>query len=50
MEDGIKGWQVCPLCQGRGLIAGAGNSTTEGCPTCNGQRIISILDGKPPIR
>jgi DnaJ-class molecular chaperone len=40
-------WQKCPVCNGTGVSYG-GLSSSATCPTCNGQRIISELTGKPP--
>jgi len=43
-------WQKCPVCNGTGKNYGAHPSLiyNSNCPTCNGQRIISELTGKPP--
>jgi hypothetical protein len=43
-------WQKCPVCNGTGKNYGAleGGIYNSNCPTCNGQRIISELTGKPP--
>lgn len=43
-------WQKCPLCNGTGLDPNLGNfnTVTPICPTCNGQRIISEVNGLPP--
>jgi RecJ-like exonuclease len=43
-------WQKCPICDGTGKNYGYSSllSYNPNCPTCNGQRIISELTGKPP--
>lgn len=43
-------FQTCPLCKGKGYLFTSGISTscTEPCTVCTGQKIISILTGKPP--
>lgn len=41
-------WQKCPICNGTGLaMTLVGSNST--CPTCNGARIISELNGLPPM-
>lgn len=37
-------WQVCPVCNGKGL------PSKKRCVTCDGTRIISVLNGQPPKR
>jgi len=43
-------WQVCPVCNGKGIdeVTPVTNGIYP-CPVCKGKRIISIIDGKPPI-
>ena len=42
-------WQKCPICNGTGTLPFNGTySTTPICPTCNGSRIISEINGLPP--
>lgn len=44
-------WQRCPICNGSGLVAPTfqpTSKTLETCSVCLGNRIISILTGKPP--
>ena len=43
-------WQKCPICNGTGKNYNGSPiaSSAPFCPTCNGQRIISELTGKPP--
>ena len=41
MKDPSK-YQGCPLCLGRGNIAGATAMWGYVCPTCNGHRIIKV--------
>jgi len=45
-------WQKCPICNGSGFVHPYYETTnglhTNVCPTCNGDRIISSLNGKPP--
>jgi len=42
-------WQKCPICQGSGISPIAGTYTNVPiCPTCNGARIISEINGLPP--
>lgn len=42
-------WQKCPICEGTGFIShNYSNNSGETCPTCNGKRIISTLNGLPP--
>ena len=43
-------WQKCPICDGEGRITsnGLSSSVHQVCPTCNGARIISELNGLPP--
>ena len=48
-SDAIKSmrmglWQVCPVCNGKAL------PSKRRCVTCDGTRIISILNGQPPKR
>lgn len=52
-------WQVCPVCEGKGINLPLDNwqiidQTKEGvdftCPTCKGERIISTVTGKPPVK
>lgn len=40
-------WQKCPICNGSGQIE-LGLATVKVCPTCNGARIISEINGLPP--
>ena len=50
-EDSV--WQVCPLCQGTGTTYNMKEhivNTSAVCPTCNGERIISKITGKPPTK
>lgn len=54
-----NGWQVCPKCQGQGLVWFPPNwpwnetITTDGtsfeCDVCKGKKIISIDFGLPPL-
>ena len=43
-------WQKCPICDGEGRVTGNGTTSSvhQVCPTCNGARIISELNGLPP--
>lgn len=43
-------WEKCPCCNGTGLVALTGNSTSAVgvCPVCNGEKIINVITGKPP--
>ena len=43
-------YQKCPVCNGTGEVINPNplNFGTIQCPTCNGQRIISELTGRPP--
>lgn len=52
-------FQRCPVCEGRGKVPWNPENPMEAyhealkrgpweCPTCKGQRIISVLNGKPP--
>ena len=38
-------WQKCPICDGSGT-----NMIGIACGTCNGEKIINILTGKPPSK
>lgn len=58
MKDGPQkcnpedfGWQKCPVCNGHGILFphGLTANTTLRCDTCNGQKIINKITGKPPI-
>ena len=42
-------WQKCPICDGEGRVTsnGLSSSVHQVCPTCNGARIISELNGLP---
>lgn len=40
-------WQTCPICKGSGKSSEKVYPKPD-CPTCEGQRIISELTGKPP--
>lgn len=61
-EDGtfeyqiINEWQLCPKCNGKGSIATGVVSTewvfsdtVETCDLCNGKKIISKVNGLPPV-
>ncbi|HYF69102.1 MAG TPA: hypothetical protein VD884_13255 [Ohtaekwangia sp.] len=62
-EDGsfeyqiINEWQLCPLCHGTGLIWQKGwpnayatiSTAPITCDLCEGEKIISKVNGKPPI-
>ena len=43
-------WQKCPICNGKGVVFDTflQINSTNICPTCRGQRIISELTGVPP--
>lgn len=43
-------WQKCPICEGTGKIGEEPRIKGDLgiCPTCNGKRIISTLNGLPP--
>ena len=43
-------WQKCPICDGEGRVTSNGSSSSvhQVCPTCNGAKIISELNGLPP--
>ncbi len=41
-------YQKCPICNGTGLFSNPVSSDAI-CPTCKGTRIISELNGLPPI-
>jgi len=43
-------WQKCPICNGEGKVQNYGtvSSLFSMCPTCNGARIISEINGLPP--
>jgi len=43
-------WQKCPICNGEGTVPNYGVVTSlfSVCPTCNGTRIISEINGLPP--
>ncbi len=42
-------FQKCPICDGAGIYPGPGTfDTIPTCPTCEGQRIISTISGRPP--
>lgn len=41
-------FQKCPICNGTGKIRNEFNSFIT-CDVCNGRKIISELNGKPPI-
>jgi DnaJ-class molecular chaperone len=43
-------WQKCPICNGEGKLLNYGVATSlfSVCPTCNGTRIISEINGLPP--
>lgn len=54
-----EGWQLCPKCNGQGIVskppyvAGDVNhwsdtSMSHQCNVCNGQKIISTVNGLPP--
>lgn len=43
-------WQKCPVCNGSGTAFNPHTmNTVDACPTCNGQRIIHDITGKPPV-
>ncbi len=43
-------WQKCPICNGTGKILNTlSSSCFTICDTCNGKKIISELNGEPPI-
>ena len=45
-------WEVCTMCNGTGLqypIMGTANNP-EYCKVCDGKRIISKINGKPPSK
>ena len=55
----LSNWQACPKCNGQGImnkppyVAGDQQGWTSGqmshtCDVCNGKKIISIMNGKPP--
>lgn len=37
----VNTWQACPICINKGL-------SINSCFVCNGTKLISILNGKPP--
>lgn len=39
-------WQKCPICNGSGISPD--HLSTSTCPTCQGKRIISEINGLPP--
>lgn len=42
-------WQKCPICSGTGIGTIEATGFAGGkCPTCNGERIINTITGKPP--
>jgi len=43
-------WQKCPICNGEGKVPNYGSITSQFsvCPTCNGTRIVSEINGLPP--
>ena len=42
-------WQKCPICNGTGVSPMSGTYTSiPTCPTCQGARIISEINGLPP--
>ncbi len=42
-------WQKCPICNGTGVSPISGSySSIPTCPTCQGKRIISEINGLPP--
>jgi hypothetical protein len=44
-------WQKCPICDGNGCIYTSTVSLHQSeCPACEGQRIISVVDGRPPAK
>jgi len=45
-------WQKCPVCDGTGITSPTipGANTSETCRTCNGERIISEWNGRPPAK
>ena len=46
----IEIWQICPICKGHGIDETTmTTNSVNPCPVCKGKRIISIIDGKPPM-
>ena len=48
----MEAWQLCPMCKGHKMVTPNGiasSNTLEMCGICNGQGIISTINGKPPI-
>lgn len=43
----MNAWQKCPVCEGSGHVLNMWGAL-DVCPTCEGKRIIGVLDGKPP--
>lgn len=46
-------WQSCPVCNGSGVEPHPprvdSSAAPRPCGVCKGQRIIGIIDGKPPL-
>jgi len=43
----FQGWQLCPKCQGEGIVPCIGMSTQSyrQCPVCEGGKLIDVLTG-----
>ena len=50
-ETLFKGWQLCPKCQGEGIVPCIGMSTQSyrQCPVCSGGKVIDVLTGTPRV-
>lgn len=47
----METWQLCPKCEGSGQqsILNGMNFNSGFCDLCMGHKVISCLNGKPPI-
>lgn len=49
IEPIYLGWQLCPKCEGSGIMTHEGKIyPRDQCDVCNGKKIISTQTGLPP--